>query len=201
MGRPPLHQCMRCGLRGHSRAECPNRPFQYPLLREVEDRDIHDYRIIATHPTLLDIANRESQILDWEIRKARFDKRKPIGSGAIYLSGAISLCGAVASVTVGPSLAYLTWFMAFLILVFGLTYRGFPPGPRPSKIPLGRYADWENSKLARNQEKERFWAQCACPGCGEVTTHLLLDEDPDWLPDWATVTRECESCGRQWAQY
>lgn len=194
---PRALRCEGCGRYGHSRRTCKEFPFYFPLEENYESIA----SIEAGHPTLLQVADSEAKVMDWEIRDANFQKRvRPIGNALIVLSVVVFITGVATAALVGASQGVAIGFVWMILWFAGISIRGLGPGPRPAPLAIVPYTKWENARLCNAQEKEPFRAVCACPGCGDVDAHSFLQGDEMKIPDWATVIRQCDTCQRQWAQ-
>jgi hypothetical protein len=157
-----------------------------------------------SHPTLLAIAHRKKEIEAWEalyVGGYRFAKPGTI------IGLLISAMMAVIAVTPVPPnwpwnipLAILAIFTAVATVVCGLLWFDNPDiGPCPEVLEIVPFSRVENLHLINRQAVEPYRATCVCPGCGEESTHLVRVPAED-EPEWATVTRHCRICKREWAQ-
>ncbi|WP_118915722.1 hypothetical protein [Mycobacterium shigaense] len=156
------------------------------------------------HPTLSQIAQRQNQIDTWDaLRVGGYRFAKP---GTI-ISFLLTAAMVVLVVTPVPPnwpwdipLCIVSIFSAVVMVVCGLLWLDRPSaGPRPELLEIVPFTRAENLQLMRAQPAEPYCATCVCPGCGDESTHLLR-KPSDGEPDWATVTRRCRICQREWAQ-
>jgi hypothetical protein len=159
---------------------------------------------LPRHPTLLEIARRQKEITTWEaldVGGYRFAK-----PGAIigFLATAVMVILAVTPIP--PNwpwnipLVILSVFTSVGTVVCGMLWFDRPDiGPRPALLEIVSFSRAENLHLMNGQAVEPYQANCTCPGCGQISTHLIR-EPADGEPEWATVTRQCGVCARQWAQ-
>jgi hypothetical protein len=158
----------------------------------------------SNHPTLSDIARRQQEIAVWEsLNVGGYRFAKP---GAI-IGFLISAVMVVLAVTPIPPnwpwnipLLILAIFAAVGTVVCGLLWFDNPDvGQQPELLEIVPFSRAENLHLMQGQAVEPYAARCSCPGCGDLSTHLIR-EPADGEPDWAIVTRHCGVCQRQWAQ-
>jgi hypothetical protein len=156
------------------------------------------------HPTLSEIANRQKEIATWEaLNVGGYRFAKP---GAII---GFLLCVVMVILVVTPIPPNWPWNIPLVILavftavgtaVCALLWFDSPDiGPRPELLQIVRFSRAENLHLMDGQANEPYQANCTCPGCGDLSTHLIR-EPAEAEPDWATVTRQCGVCAREWAQ-
>ncbi len=186
--RPTSEEKLPPGFRQHF-AEFPDSP------------DKVDF---PNHPTLLEIARRQKEIEAWEaLNVGGYRFAKP---GTI-LGVLISAVMVVLAVTPIPPnwpwnipLAILAIFTAVATVVSGLLWFDNPDiGPRPELLEIVPFSRAENLHLMNKQAVEPYRANCTCPGCGDVSTHLVR-QPAEGEPEWTTVTRHCEVCEREWGQ-
>ena len=154
------------------------------------------------HPTLLEIAQRQKEIEAWEaLNVGGYRLAKP---GTI-IGALISAVMVVVATTPIPlnwpwniPLVILAMFTAVLTVVCGLLWFDHPDG-RPESLEIVPVSRAENLHRMHGQDIEPYRAICACPGCGDISTHLIR-EPAEGEPAWAAVTRHCEVCEREWAQ-
>jgi hypothetical protein len=91
-------------------------------------------------------------------------------------------------------------FGAVAMVVCGLLWFDTPSGgPRPERLAIVPFSRTENLHLMNGQPVEPYCATCTCPGCGDLSTHLV-HQPAEGEPEWATVTRACRVCAREWSQ-
>jgi hypothetical protein len=156
------------------------------------------------HPTLLEIANRQKEIETWEVLNVggyRF--AKPGAIIGFLISAAMMV---VALTPIPPNwpwsipLVIVAIFTAVATVVCGLLWFDNPNiGPRPELLAIVPFARAENLHLMNSQADEPYSVTCTCPGCGDLSTHLIR-VPAEGEPEWATVTRQCRVCEREWAQ-
>ncbi|BBY03084.1 hypothetical protein ACKUT9_14285 [Mycobacterium seoulense] len=156
------------------------------------------------HPTLAEIARRQQDIRAWEaLNVGGYRFAKP---GTI-IGALISAVLVVLAVTpIPPNWPWdiptmiLAVFTAVATVTCGLLWFDNPhPVPRPEPLVIVPFSRAENLRLMRGQAVESYRATCACPGCGDISAHLIREPGKD-EPDWAMVTRRCAVCDREWAQ-
>jgi hypothetical protein len=158
----------------------------------------------VTHPTLSQIAHRQLEIEDWEARNVGgYQFAKP-GAVLGFLVTAVLMFLAITPIP--PNwpwnipLVIAATFTAVGTVVCGLLWFEHPDiGPRPEPLQIVPFCRTENLDLMARQLIQPYQARCACPGCGEECTHLVRTP-ADGDPSWATVTRRCATCEREWAQ-
>ena len=97
-------------------------------------------------------------------------------------------------------LVILAVFTAVATVVCGLLWFDNPrPAPRPELLEIVPFSRAENLQLMNDQAIEPYRAICTCPGCGDISAHLIR-EPAKGEPEWAMVTRRCGVCEREWAQ-
>jgi hypothetical protein len=168
-----------------------------------EEREPHGIDF-PDHPTLSEIANRQREIESWDaLNVGGYRFAKP---GAIigFLFSVVMLV--VAITPIPPNwpwsipLIIAAIFTAVATVVCGLLWFDAPNiGPRPELLEIVPFSRAENMQLMNNQAAEPYSVTCACPGCGELSTHLIRVPG-EGGPEWATVTRQCRVCEREWAQ-
>ncbi|SPM34149.1 hypothetical protein BN1232_05452 [Mycobacterium rhizamassiliense] len=156
------------------------------------------------HPTLTQIAQRQMQIDTWDAMSVdgyRFAK-----PGAIISFLLTAIMVVLVLTPIPPNwpwdipLCILSIFSAVVMVVCGLLWLDRPDsGPRPELLEIVPFTRAENLQLMSGQGAEPYGAICACPGCGDECTHLVR-RPTDSEPDWATVTRCCRVCNREWVQ-
>lgn len=156
------------------------------------------------HPTLLQIAQRQMEIDAWDALNVDGYRFAKPGTIISFLVTAVMVVLVVTPIP--PNwpwdipLCILSIFSAVVMVVCGLLWLDKPfSGPRPELLAIVSFTWVENLQLMSTQATEEYRATCACPGCGNESTHLLR-KLRDGEPDWATVTRRCRVCGREWAQ-
>lgn len=157
-----------------------------------------------SHPTLAEVAQRKQEIELWEALN--------VGGYGFAKTGTI--IGAVVSavlvvLAVTPIPPNWPWdiptmilavFTAVATVTCGLLWFDNPrAASRPEPLEIVRFSRAENLRLMTDQTEEPYSAACACPGCGDVSTHLIR-EPASGEPGWAMVTRRCGVCEREWAQ-
>ena len=156
------------------------------------------------HPTLADVAARRREIEAWEVRNVggyRFAKPGTI------IGSLITATMTVLVVTPIPPnwpwdipLALAAIFTAVATVVCGLLWFDKPRlAPRPEMLEIVPFSRAENLQLMRGQAVEPYLATCACPGCGDTSTHLIR-MPAEGEPEWAAFIRRCGLCKREWAQ-
>lgn len=167
---------------------------------------IHMEPPASEHPTILEIAQRETEILRWDSQREslRRTSRKMrrlspvplfVTALSIYLfinAKSAWLCSPALLVAVSGLLAFL-WM--------ALPGSDEPIQARPYPLQIVKFTSIENDYLISRQEEESFRALCTCPGCGKVDVHLIAPAPEDYLmKSWAKVFRACEVCDRMWLQ-
>ncbi|MGO9927531.1 MAG: hypothetical protein ACLPLP_15785 [Mycobacterium sp.] len=158
----------------------------------------------ANHPTLLEISQRQKEIEAWEaMNVGGYRFAKPGTIIGFLISAAMVV---VALTPIPPNwpwnipLVMLAISTAVATAVFGLLWFGNPDiGPRPESLTIVPFSRAENLHLMNGQALEPYRATCTCPGCGDLSTHLIRRPADD-EPDWAIATRRCGVCAREWAQ-
>ena len=156
------------------------------------------------HPTLAEIAQRKRDIELWEALNVggyRFAK------GGTIVGGLVSAVLVILAVTPLPPnwpwdipTMILAIFAAVATVTCGLLWFDNPrAASRPELLEIVPFSRGENLALMNDQAIEPYSAICACPGCGDVSTHLIR-EPAAGEPGWAMVTRRCGVCEREWAQ-
>jgi hypothetical protein len=156
------------------------------------------------HPTLLEIAQRRQELDVWEaLQVGGYRFAKP-GAVISFLISAVMLF--LALTPVPPNwpwnipLTIVAIFGAVATVVCGLLWFDTPKAVRrPEPLAIVPFSRAENQYLMSGQAVEPYCARCACPGCGDVSTHLVRTPAAG-EPEWSTVTRRCRVCGREWAQ-
>jgi hypothetical protein len=156
------------------------------------------------HPTLLEIAQRQQEIDVWEsLQVGGYRFAKP-GFIASFLISAVMLF--LALTPVPPNwpwnipLVIVAIFGAVAMVVCGLLWFDTPSGgPRPEPLAIVPFSRAENLHLMNGQPAEPYFASCACPGCGDLSAHLVR-QTAEGEPECATVTRRCRVCAREWSQ-
>jgi hypothetical protein len=157
------------------------------------------------HPTLLEIAQRQQELDVWDALQVgdgyRFAKPGTIIS---FLASAVMLF--LALTPIPPNwpwnipLVIGSVFGLVAMVSCGLLWFDTPKvGPRPEQLAIVPFARAENLRLMSGQDVEPYLATGACPGCGDLSTHLVR-QPVDGEPEWSTVIRQCRVCGREWAQ-
>lgn len=160
------------------------------------------------HPTLLDIAQRETEILQWHrqrARCARVDKIMIAAGAPGAIAGLLAFAAFLGSPWLWAAIPAFVLFLGCTLMFFiglgefaehGHTY---PGAECPTPLELVPFSEGENRHLIARQEPEVFLAACACPGCGDVGVHFMRQPGPE-APRWAGVVRQCQTCNREWAQ-
>lgn len=156
------------------------------------------------HPTLLEIAQRQQEIDVWEAMQVGGYRFAKPGTIISFLISATMLL--LALTPIPPNwpwnipLVIVAIFGAVAMVVCGLLWFDTPKaGPRPERLSIAPYSRAENLYLMNGQPAEPYLATCACPGCGDMSTHLVR-QPVEGEPQWSTVIRQCRICGREWAQ-
>jgi hypothetical protein len=156
------------------------------------------------HPTLSDVAARRREIEAWEARNVggyRFAKPGTI------IGSLITAAMTVLVVTPIPPnwpwdipLAIAAIVTAVATVVCGLLWFDQPRlAPCPEMLEIVPFSRAENLQLMSGQAVEPYLATCACPACGNTSTHLIR-MPADGEPEWAAFIRRCGLCQREWAQ-
>ncbi|MEE6136555.1 hypothetical protein SKC41_09430 [Mycobacterium sp. 050128] len=156
------------------------------------------------HPTLLEIAQRQQELDVWEaLQVGGYRFAKP-GTIISFLVSAVMLF--LALTPIPPNwpwnipLVIVAIFGAVTMVVCGLLWFDTPKaGPRPQRLAIVPFSRAENLHLMNAQPVEPYLAACACPGCGDQSTHLVR-QPVEGEPEWSIVIRQCRDCGREWAQ-
>ncbi|MDT5115744.1 MAG: hypothetical protein QOE30_1483 [Mycobacterium sp.] len=156
------------------------------------------------HPTLLEIAQRQLEIDVWDaLQVGGYRFAKP-GFIISFLISAVMLF--LALTPIPPNwpwnipLVIVAIFGAVAMVVCGLLWFDTPSGgPRPERLAIVPFSRTENLHLMNGQPVEPYCATCTCPGCGDLSTHLV-HQPAEGEPEWATVTRACRVCAREWSQ-
>ena len=154
------------------------------------------------HPTLLEIAQRQQEIDVWDaLQVGGYRFAKP-GTIISFLISAVMLF--LALTPIPPNwpwnipLVIVAIFGAVAMVVCGLLWFDTPSGgPRPERLAIVPFSGAENLHLMNGQPVEPYLATCTCPGCGDLSTHLVR-QPAEGEP--ATVTRRCRVCAREWSQ-
>ncbi|WAJ44922.1 hypothetical protein OK015_28210 [Mycobacterium sp. Aquia_216] len=156
------------------------------------------------HPTLLEIAQRQQELDAWEAMQVGGYRFAKPGTIISFLISAVMLF--LAFTPVPPNwpwnipLVIVAIFGAVATVVCGLLWFDRPKaGSRPELLAIVPFSRAENLHLMNTQPVEPYLATCTCPGCGDLSTHLVRQPD-EGDPDWSKVTRQCRICGREWAQ-
>lgn len=156
------------------------------------------------HPTLLEIAQRQQELDIWEALQVGGYKFAKPGTMISFLISAVMLF--LALTPVPPNwpwnipLVIVAIFGAVAMVVCGLLWLDTPKvGPRPQPLAIVAFSRAENLHLMAGQPVEPYLATCTCPGCGDLSTHLVR-QPVEGEPQWSTVIRQCRICGREWAQ-
>jgi hypothetical protein len=159
---------------------------------------------LAQHPTLSEIAQRQKDIESWDALNAGGYRFAKPGTIVGLLISAMTVL--LALTPIPPNwpwnvpLLILAIFTTVGTVVCGLLWFDNPDiGPRPEVLTIVPFTRAENLHLMNGQAVESYWATCTCPGCGDLSTHLVRKRSAD-EPAWATVIRHCGVCGREWAQ-
>lgn len=156
------------------------------------------------HPALSEIARRQKEIEAWEaLNVGGYRFAKP-GTIIGFLTSTVMVV--LALTPIPPNwpwnipLAILAIFTAVATVVCGLLwFDNKDIGSRPESLEIVPFSRAENLHLMNGQAVEPYRAICTCPGCGDVSTHLVR-QPAEGEPEWATVTRHCGVCKREWAQ-
>jgi hypothetical protein len=156
------------------------------------------------HPTLVEIARRQTEIEVWEALSVGGYRFAKPGTIISFLLIVVSVFLIVTPVPPNwpwnVPLSIATIFLAVVMVVCGLLWLDKPQVDSPPEplviVPFSRA---ENVHLMNAQAPEQYCAFCRCPGCGDEATHLVRQPADD-EPPWATVSRQCRVCGREWAQ-
>jgi hypothetical protein len=157
------------------------------------------------HPTLLEISQRQQELDIWEALQVGGGYRFAIpGTVISFLISAVMLF--LAFTPIPPNwpwnipLVIVAIFGAVATVVCGLLWFDRPKaGARPERLAIVPFTRAENLHLMNTQPVEPYVATCTCPGCGDLSTHLVRQRK-EGEPEWSKVTRQCRVCGRQWAQ-
>ncbi|GBG36004.1 hypothetical protein NJB14197_30380 [Mycobacterium montefiorense] len=155
-------------------------------------------------PTLLEIAQRRHEIDVWQaLQVGGYRFAKP-GFIISFLVSAVLMF--LALTPIPPNwpwnipLVIGAVFGAVTMVVCGLLWLDTPKAaPRPQRLVIVPFSRAENLHLMTRQPVEPYRATCACPGCGDLSTHLVR-QPGQGEPQSSTVTRHCRVCGREWAQ-
>ncbi len=156
------------------------------------------------HPNLLEIAQRQQEIDVWEaLQVGGYGFARP-GFIISFLISAVMLF--LALTPIPPNwpwnipLVIGAIFGAVAMVVYGLLWFDIPKAsPRPERLAIVPFSRAENLHLMNRQQFEPYAATCTCPGCGDLSTHLVR-QPVEGESQWSTVTRHCRVCGREWAQ-
>jgi hypothetical protein len=156
------------------------------------------------HPTLVEIARRQTQIEVWEALSVGGYRFAKPGTIISFLLIVVSVFLIVTPVPPNwpwnVPLSIATIFAAVVMVVCGLLWLDKPQvGSPPEPLEIVPFSRAENLHLMNDQAPEQYCAFCSCPGCGDEATHLVRRPADD-EPEWATVTRHCRVCDREWAQ-
>ncbi|OQZ87913.1 hypothetical protein BST11_25460 [Mycobacterium alsense] len=157
-----------------------------------------------SHPTLLEIAQRQRKIDRWDLDERRGRRRVRLTytlslvvgllilvTGALWAASADNILGAFQAAAGLPLCGVGVW---------AWTHRNDKfHGNRPAPLVLVPFSDAENRVRMSEQEPEVFLGGCTCPGCGELAIHKIR-QPAMGEPEWAEVIRHCDVCGREWAQ-
>ena len=130
------------------------------------------------HPTLLEIAQRQQEIDVWDaLQVGGYRFAKP-GTIIGFLMSAVMLFLAVTPIP--PNwpwnipLVIVAIFRAVAMAVCGLLWLDTPGGgPAPRAVGDRAVLRAENLHLMNGQPVEPYLATCTCPGCGDLSTHLI----------------------------
>lgn len=158
----------------------------------------------AHHSTLSEIAHRQQEIEAWEAMNVGGYRFAKPGSIIGFLITAVLVFLAVTPVP--PNwpwnipLFILATFTAVGTVVCGLLWFEHPDiGSRPEPLKILPFSRAENLQMMNEQAIEPYRACCPCPGCGDESIHRVR-APREFSPQWATVTRQCGVCAREWAQ-
>jgi hypothetical protein len=153
------------------------------------------------HPTLVDLAQRQEAIADWEAMN-RGGRRL-----ARQLSVTCFALGVVAGITAAlvPQVTVVAAMSTGVLLMTSLwcarVWWGdtqlHDPGPQQPGAVV--FTGEENRRLLASQAPEPFRAVSPCPGCGDLSAHLFRTPG-EGDPEWAAIIRQCAVCQREWAQ-
>jgi hypothetical protein len=155
----------------------------------------------AWRPTLVDIAQRQEAVADWEAMDR--GGRRLAGQLSITCL-ALAVAGGVTAMLV-PSVSLVVGIVTGLLAMASvLCARVWWHDPRletarPQPPTVEPFTADENRRLIQAQAPEPFRAVSACPGCGNVAAHLMR-RSRESEPSWANVIRNCAVCQREWAQ-
>lgn len=156
------------------------------------------------HPTLSEVAIRQREIESWEALNVGGYRWARPGTIIGFLA-----CAVMVLLALTPIPPNWPWNIPLVILaiptavatvVCGLLWFENPSiGPRPESLEIVPFSRAENLHKMQRQAVEPYQASCVCPGCGDSSTHRIRGPI-DGEPSWATVTRQCAVCKREWAQ-
>lgn len=153
------------------------------------------------HPTLVDLAQRQEAIADWEAMD-RGGRR--LARQLSVTCFALAVVGGITATLVPPVSSVAAMSTGLLLMASVLCARvwwGDPPlrDARPQPLAMMAFTAEENRCLMAFQAPEPFRAVSACPGCGDFTAHLSRTAG-EGDPGWAAIIRQCAVCQREWAQ-
>ncbi|WP_375486423.1 hypothetical protein [uncultured Mycobacterium sp.] len=151
------------------------------------------------HPTLVDLAERQEAIADWEAMDRggrRLARQLSVTCFALGVVAGIT-AALVPQVTVAAAMS--TGALLMTSVWCARIWWGDPPLHDPHPQALVAFTAEENRRLMASQPPEPFRAVSACPGCGDTTAHLFRTPG-EGDPAWAAIIRRCAVCMREWAQ-
>src|ERR1700722_14395780 len=130
------------------------------------------------HPTLGEIAQRQTQIEVWEALSVGGYRFAKPGTIIDFLLIVISVLRLVAPVPPNwpwnVPLSIATIFAAVVMVVCGLLWLCNPHGgARPEPLQIVPFSRAENLYLMNDQAPEQYCAFCSCPACGGEATHQV----------------------------
>jgi hypothetical protein len=152
------------------------------------------------HPTLVDLAQRQEAIANWEAMDwggHQLARQLSVTCFALAVVGGITA-------TLVPPVSFVAAMSTGLLLMASVlcarVWWGDPPlrDPRPQPLALVAFTAEENRCLMASQAPEPFRAVSACPGCGDFAAHLFRTPGGG-DPGWAAIIRQCAVCQREWA--
>jgi len=173
-----------------------------PQFAKSTDSAVHgDNR---SHPTLAEVAQRKQEIELWEALNVGGYRFAKAGTIVGALVSAVLVVLAVTPIPPNwpwdiPTMI-LAVFTAVATVTCGLLWFDNPrAASRPEVLEIVPFSRAENLRLMTEQTVEPYSAECTCPGCGDMSAHLIRGPATG-EPGWAMVTRRCGVCEREWAQ-